>query len=72
MKVLIGFGKIMIKKIKKKRRVNNMTSDETFLEGLADIMEGSSRANWGNDKDWQDEIKFYRKEILEHLKRRIK
>ena len=49
-----------------------MTSDETFLEGLADIMEGSSRANWGNDKDWQDEIKFYRKEILEHLKRRIK
>ena len=43
-----------------------------MMEGMADMMECSSRANWGNDKDWQDEIKFYRKEILEHLKRRIK
>jgi hypothetical protein len=60
----------MIKKRKKKRRVNNMTSDKKFLEELASMMETSSRANWGNDIDWQQELKWFRNEILEHLRRK--
>ena len=53
-----------------------MTSDKLsnirnlkFLEELASMMETSSRANWGNDIDWQQELKWFRNEILEHLRR---
>ena len=49
-----------------------MTSDKEFLEELADMMKSSSRANWGNDIDWQQEFKWFRNEILEYLRKSAK
>ena len=49
-----------------------MTSDKEFLEDLADMMKSSSRANWGNDIDWQQELKWFRNEILEYLRKSAK
>ena len=39
-----------------------MTNREK-LEYIKSELEGLSKANWGNDKDWQKDVKFIASEI---------